>query len=149
MAAHHRRCSAGNWVHKKEKGGARVARAPRIGTLYKHLLNEKWVFLQSIVFHTKRKVLIKSQQKTKGGCVNIWSNNTFTSKFIWVKSHLKVSHLADHKSSKTPFYGHFIVRGLIPAFHPFCLEMPSDPKSAFCEIFLHPLCAGAEWPLSP
>lgn len=147
MAAHHRRCSSGNWVHKKEKGGAHVAWAPRIGTLYKHL-NEKWVFLQSLVFHTERKLLIKSQQKAKRGCVNIWSNNTFTSKLIWIK-HLKVSLLADHKSFKTPFYGQLTVRGLIPAFPPAFLEMPSDLKSAFCEIFLHSLCAGAEWTLSP
>lgn len=134
---------------QKEKGGAHVAGAPRIGALYKHLLNEKWVFLQSLVFHTKRKLLIKSQQKTKGGRVSFWSNNSFTSKLIWVKSHLKVSLLADDKGFKMPFYGQFIVRGLIPAFPPVSLEISSDPKSAFCEIFPRRLRAGAERTLSP
>lgn len=48
-----------------------------------------------------------------------------------------------------PFYGQFIVRGLIPAFPPISLEISSDPKSAFCEIFPHRLRAGAERTPSP
>lgn len=68
---------------------------------------------------------------------------------MWVKSHLKVSHVADHKSLKIPFYAQLIFGGLIPAFPPAFLEMSSDLQPVLCEIFPHRLCAGAEETPSP